>query len=342
VEYIYKPSRQSLFLPYAERGGDVPLLAIAGMVENNSGGWDELFVETGLQKNKLKYTCKMEQGAGWASVTLTRPCAAGSVGLVRTMTLSDDSLALRMDIKVKGSQQGPASLWAHGVILPCGDFDFDDYCIIPARKTVARSPVITVHSTQLVPEDSLLLRRSGNGTSCMYELRQPWFAAMEAKKDFGFGHVIRPAGVTLERTVFSCWTGNIWNTPAMTQEIFLPPAKAGEERTFSLYITALPGMKGVSWMGADAAVYMQGLYDGDGRTASVTVLALKEIRNARLSLMDAGGWKLAIPVKRLAPGERIVRRISLPAGSIGQDFSGRWAFGGGAEDFVFLRPQKID
>ena len=78
AEYIYKPSSQSLFLPYAEKGGDVPLLTLVGIAEHNSGGWDELFVETGLQMNKINYAYKVERSARRASVILTRP--AGAVG----------------------------------------------------------------------------------------------------------------------------------------------------------------------------------------------------------------------------------------------------------------------
>lgn len=344
AEYIYKPSSQSLFLPYAEKGGDVPLLTLVGIAEHNSGGWDELFVETGLQMNKINYAYKVERSARRASVILTRPAGAGGVGLVRTMTLDDDSLALRIDIKVKSGEQGTASLWAHGLTLPCGDFDFDDYSIIPACKNTVQSPVITVHSTKLVPADSLLIRPSKNGTSCMYQLGQPWFAVKDAKRDFAFGHIIRPSAVTAERTVFSCWSGKLWGAPAMTQELFLPTVKAKEERTFSLYIAALPGMKGVSWLGTDAAVYTTGLYKGEGKVASVTILALKKITNATLTISNTAGWKQDIPIKKLAPGERVAKRITLPANAAGQNesFLGKWSFGGSTEEFVFFKPQRID
>jgi len=314
AEFIYKPEGSNYFLPYQEKSKDNnPLLALAGTVDHNFGGWEDWFWEVGPQKTRLTYQFLIERKEDSVSLVLKRPGGQGNINLERIITLTERSQVLKVDVKIKNQTSQEYSYWMHSMVQVGGDFNYDDYNIIPLRKCPEKVPLSLYNQTEIVSEEMLLKRRFVKDVGPMYLAGQPWWAVGDGKKDFGFGQVIRPESLIKERTVFYAWCGEEWGKPAMSQEIIFPPVKSGEERIYTIYLIPLLGVSNLSYLNPEVGIYTSGLekIQKEG-SFELWVIPHNEIKEALLTL-SAKDWQVSIPFKNLIPGKKVVQKIRLPS-----------------------------
>ncbi|MCM8772611.1 MAG: hypothetical protein NC926_02935 [Candidatus Omnitrophica bacterium] len=168
-------------------------------------------------------------------------------GIERKVNVFKNSSIVEIDVKGNFDKK---SYWFHPMFCVGGEFDKDDFLIIPVAKTTERVRNIT----EIIDKDGIKIFHPEVG-SYFYLPKQNWFCIVDRNKKLVGGIVIEKKFID-KKVIFYSWNGNLEDERekrGITLEVIYPE----NENEFKIYLVSISGLNNISYLSENIALNLE-------------------------------------------------------------------------------------